>query len=128
MKVNIEISIGELIDKLTILEIKLEKILDKSKSTEVKKELDILSIHYQNLTATSNNLDQYFDNLKKVNLKIWKMEEDIRYLIREKKFDDEFIETARKIHRTNDLRFEIKNEINKKFNSNLSEQKSYPEY
>jgi hypothetical protein len=128
MKVNIEISIGELIDKLTILEIKLEKILDKSKSAEVKKELDILSIHYQNLTATSNNLDQYFDNLKKVNLKIWKMEEDIRYLIREKKFDDEFIETARKIHRTNDLRFEIKNEINKKFNSNLSEQKSYPEY
>ena len=128
MKINIEVSIGELIDKLSILEIKLEKIDDKEKIFNIKKEYELLKIEYTKISNSHIDVEHYFAKIKKINLDIWSMEENIRHLIRKEKFDSEYIDMARKIHRTNDHRFEIKNEINKVFNSNLLEQKSYPEY
>ena len=128
MKINIEVSIGELVDKLSILEIKLEKIEDNEKILNIKKEYDLLMIEYKKILKTHSDIKNHFLEIKKINLAIWSMEEEIRHLIRKEQFDSEYIDMARKIHRTNDLRFEMKNEINKAFKSSLLEQKSYPEY
>ena len=128
MKVNIEVSIGELVDKLSILEIKLEKIHDKEKKLNIQKEYKLLKIEYKKLLEKYADVDNYFLNIKEVNLDIWSMEENIRELISQKKFDTEYIDMAREIQRKNDQRFEIKNEINKVFQSSLLEQKSYPGY
>ena len=128
MKINIEVSLGELIDKLSILEIKLAKIEDKEKKSNIKKEYKLLKNEYTKVLKTHNNVKKYLEKIKIINLDIWCMEEDIRHLIRQEKFESEYINMAKKIQRTNDYRFEIKNEINKIFNSSLLEQKSYPEY
>ena len=128
MKVNIEVSIGELVDKISILEIKLEKIDDKEKKLNIQKEYELLKVEYKKLLEKYADVDDYFLDIKEVNLDIWSMEENIRELISQKKFDTEYIDMAREIQRKNDQRFEIKNEINKVFQSSLLEQKSYPGY
>tara|TARA_Y100001958_G_C21242451_1_gene570783 strand:+ start:2010 stop:2396 length:387 start_codon:yes stop_codon:yes gene_type:complete len=128
MKINVSISTGELVDKLTILEIKLEKIKDSKKLSNVQKEYDILAEHMKELSNHFENVDLFFNKLKKINLKLWEMEDQVRYFMRENKFDKDFINLAKEIHMTNDLRFEVKNEINKQFKSEIFEQKSYPNF
>tara|TARA_X000000950_G_scaffold116885_1_gene146662 strand:- start:16147 stop:16533 length:387 start_codon:yes stop_codon:yes gene_type:complete len=128
MKINVSISTGELVDKLTILEIKLEKIEDSKKLSNVQKEYDILAEHMKELSNNFENVDTFFNKLKKINSKLWEMEDQVRYFMRENKFDKDFINLAKEIHMTNDLRFEVKNEINKQLKSEIFEQKSYPNF
>jgi len=122
MEIKVTVSIGELIDKISILEIKKNKIKDKSKLTEVSKELSYL----KNICETKlKNYDYYVKQLKRVNRKLWDIENLIRKKEDKKEFDKEFIELARKVYKTNDIRFILKSKINSKFNSELKEQKSY---
>jgi len=123
----VEISIGELIDKYTILDIKSEKIKDDNKLVNVIKEKNTLL-----LSLNENNYLNLFDSeikeLKQINEKLWDIEDKIRIKESKLEFDDEFIELARSVYITNDMRFSIKNKINKLSNSNMREEKSYSGY
>jgi hypothetical protein len=122
--IQVPISIGELCDKYTILLIKREKIDDKYKRDNVEKELTYLQSLVDKLNIKTENLI----DLKNVNEKLWNIEDDIRIKEFNKQFDDEFIELARSVYVTNDLRFEIKNSISKEYNSDILEVKSYNKY
>jgi len=127
--IEIKISHGELIDKITILEIKQFKIQDKAKLKEVSNELEILNKVVE--TELSKSLDVLLDlkeSLKETNLKLWEVEDKLRIKEKEKIFDEEFIELARKVYYLNDERFENKNKINLLFDSKLNEVKEYIEY
>jgi hypothetical protein len=124
MNLYSEISAGELIDKISILEIKSEKIKDESKLEHINMEKDILSKEAQKLHLHQN----WLDKIKEVNLKLWKIEDDIREKERKKEFDQVFIELARAVYFTNDERFNVKNQINLFYSSNIVEQKSYEKY
>ena len=128
MGINVSISIGELIDKITILEIKLEKINESDKKQNIKHELDLLNNEYIKIQELNKEIENYFKQLKEINLELWDIEESIRDCERRNNFDSEFIELSRKIYIKNDLRFEIKNQINKKFSSEIVEEKSYSKY
>lgn len=118
----IPVSIGELVDKLTILEIKREKINDLTKLEKANKE-------YCELKKLYNNLyEKEYNDLKQINLKLWEIEDNIRIKEKNKEFDEEFIELARSVYITNDKRFKIKNIINIKSNSEINEVKSYQNY
>ncbi len=124
--VECEISLGELVDKISILKIKLLNITDVEKLAHVKKEESVLMAKLNSL-----GLDDIYEHLEKlieVNSILWKIEDDIRLLENEKKFDQSFIELARSVYVTNDERFRRKNAINKKYKSNLVEVKSYKDY
>ena len=127
MLVDTPISIGELVDKISILKIKQENISDKIKVKHVKKELDLLQKKLFNY-IDRENIQNYLDLLVNVNSKLWKIEDDIRDCENNKLFDQTFIELARSVYYTNDERAKIKSEINKKFGSELVEVKSYKEY
>jgi len=114
MIINIPISIGELLDKITILEIKSMFIDDEY----VLKELESLNLIKSTLTQYTL---EYEIQLRKVNEKLWKIEDKLRQLEKEKRFDDEFIELARSVYMTNDERARIKKEINEKYNSYYKE-------
>lgn len=124
MNLYSEISAGELIDKISILEIKSEKIKDENKLEHINIEKDILSKEAQKLHLHQN----WLDKIKEVNLKLWKIEDDIREKERKKEFDQAFIELARAVYFTNDERFNVKNQINLFYSSNIVEQKSYEKY
>jgi hypothetical protein len=124
MNLYSEISAGELIDKISILEIKSEKIKDENKLEHINMEKDILSKEAQKLHLHQN----WLDKIKEVNLKLWKIEDDIREKERKKEFDQAFIELARAVYFTNDERFNVKNQINLFYSSNIVEQKSYEKY
>jgi hypothetical protein len=126
MKIETPISIGEYIDKLSILLIKKEKINDKNKLDNIIKEIDFLLSKSDKFE--SSELNFWTDKIKNVNLILWEIEDKIRTKEKDKEFDQEFIELARKVYYTNDERFSVKNEINKFFQSDLSEQKSYEDY
>jgi len=128
MGINVSISIGELIDKITILEIKLEKINESDKKQNIKYELDLLNSEYIKIQELNKEIENYFKQLKEINLELWDIEESIRDCERRNNFDSEFVELSRKIYIKNDLRFEIKNQINKKFSSEIVEEKSYSKY
>ena len=129
MEIQINISVGELIDKITILQIKKEKIKDLEKVKIVSHELELLENSINSLEKSKKNeLENLMTELKKINQKLWIIEDDIRLLEKNKKFDDDFIELARSVYITNDKRFEIKNKINRLFSSNIEEVKSYEEY
>ena len=126
---KIEISTGELIDKLSILEIKLTHIKDSKKSTNVYKELETLNPYFQDL------LDEYGENIKTFYLKIsqinktlWDIEDALREKEASEEFDEEFVELARSVYITNDQRAAVKKEINLFTNSELVEEKSYKDY
>jgi hypothetical protein len=122
---NIEVSNGEIIDKLTIIQIKLERISDESKLVNLRKEFDVLK------SAASKILDMndpLYVALYKVNCDLWEIEDNIRDLERRKDFGDAFIQTARSVYFKNDKRSEIKREINIKTSSGLIEEKSYEKY
>ena len=124
-KIKIPTSIGELIDKITILEIKLERIDDPNKLINIENELDALeSIHIPHL----GGFDDLMRDLKIVNEKLWVIEDAIRRKESKKEFDKEFIDLARSVYLTNDERSKIKRKINELTGSSLIEEKSYDEY
>ena len=121
---NVPISIGELYDKYTILQIKKEKINDIDKLSYISTELTYLQPFIDHL-----NLElQMVEKIKNVNKKLWDIEDNIRIKEEKQEFDDEFINLARLVYKTNDERFSIKTAINNKFNSKIQEIKSYPTY
>jgi len=129
MEVQINISVGELIDKITILQIKKEKITNLEKVKKVSYELQLLENILNSFEKSKiNELENLMIELKKINQKLWVIEDDIRLLEKNKKFDNNFIELARSVYITNDERFEVKNKINRLFSSDIEEVKSYEEY
>lgn len=128
MSIKIDISVGELLDKITILEIKQERISDAEKLKNINNELRILKNQWQESGFASEALSTEIDSLKKINIKLWEIEDAIREKEKVQSFDEEFIELARSVYFTNDKRAEIKNTINKKTGSGLVEEKSYSEY
>ena len=124
----IPISWGELFDKLTILQIKLENLQDKNALKNVKIEYDQLHIIYNKNFLENEKAKLLIINLKKINQKLWNIEDEIREKERNKKFDKDFIKLARDVYITNDKRAKIKNEINHKLNSKVFEVKSYKNY
>ncbi len=119
------ISVGELIDKITILEIK-QRYMTGSKLKNINKELKLL----KNITQDKNleiNLD-LIKNLKRINEKLWEIEDNIRIKERNQEFDEEFIQLARSVYIENDKRASIKKDINQEYNSELVEEKSYKNY
>ena len=128
MKVSVPISLGELLDKISILEIKNKKILDESKILNIKKELNGLKKVLDELNITSSESNSLYNKLYKINLTLWEIEDSIRVLEKNEDFGEKFIELARAVYITNDQRFEVKNDINKLFNSEYVEEKSYEDY
>jgi hypothetical protein len=126
MIVECEISLGELVDKLSILRIKLSKIEDPQKLQHIKKEEQALTAKLNSLHL--ENIDNYMKEMIEVNSILWKIEDDIRELERDKVFDQSFIDLARQVYITNDERFKRKNIINSIYKSGLVEVKSYKDY
>ena len=122
---KIEVSNGEIIDKLTIIEIKLERIKDKGKLLNLQKEYNELSKASSSIMSTS---DALYKALYEVNCELWDIEDHIRDLERKKDFGKDFISTARAVYIRNDRRSELKREINIKTSSGLIEEKSYEKY
>ena len=127
-RIQSEISSGELLDKISILEIKLKKIKDKENLKEINKEYAILK-QSQNLNIKlTNELKDLFDELKKVNLNLWDIEDKLRICEKNKDFGEKFVGLARGVYFNNDMRAKIKSEINKVLGSNIKEIKKYPDY
>lgn len=122
---KIEVSNGEIVDKLTIIEIKLERISDESKRENLKKEFDVLD---KAVSVILDRSDSLYKSLYKVNTELWDIEDHIRELERNRDFGSDFVETARSVYFKNDLRSEIKREINLSSGSGLIEEKSYDKY
>ena len=127
MLINTPISLGELVDKISILMIKQRNINDQSKLIHVNKELNFLekTLYKQ---INKDEIKNYLDELTTINSKLWVIEDDIRDCERRKEFNQKFIDLARSVYFTNDKRSEVKSEINKIFGSDLVEVKSYEEY
>lgn len=123
---KIDVSIGEIVDKATILSIKLEKFKDPDKRENVRKELDNLSAEMEKSGIKPNSAE--FESLQKINLKLWDIEDEIRIKEARKEFDDEFIQLARSVYFNNDKRAAIKKQINLKYKSDLIEEKEYVSY
>ena len=128
MEVNIPVSLGELLDKISILEIKSKKISNDSKLTNIKKELNGLKKVLEDLNFNFSETNNLYEELYKINLTLWEIEDSIRILEKDKNFGKDFVNLARSVYITNDKRFQVKNKINKKFNSEYVEEKSYEDY
>ena len=124
-KILAEISVGELIDKITILEIKKEKITDKEKLANGQKELNSLSTNMEKYIPNTNDIINYKKDLKEVNLKLWDIENGKRAAEKKKIFDKEFINLSRSVYKLNDRRAGIKLSINNFLGSNIKEVKSH---
>jgi hypothetical protein len=127
-KIYSELSAGELFDKISILEIKKNKIKDKGKRNIVLKELSSLQETASENIKKSKSITKLYKKLKFINLKLWKIEDDIRDRERKRNFGNKFIKLARAVYFTNDERSLVKNKINKLTKSNISEVKSYKKY
>jgi len=127
MIINTPVSLGELVDKISILHIKNINIKDNEKLKLIREELELLN-QTLNKHIKNNDIQNYLDSLIEINSKLWVIEDDIRDCERKKKFDQTFIDLARSVYFTNDKRSEVKLEINKKFGSKIIEVKSYEEY
>ena len=121
---KIEVSTGEILDKMSILEIKMDKIKDETKLVNIKKEYNYL----KNISLQLSFHIENYNALLNINKKLWNIEDDIRDKERNSVFDTEFIELARSIYFTNDKRYKIKKQINISSNSNFIEEKSYKKY
>ncbi len=128
MSVYIQVSFGELIDKITILRIKKERITDAEKLKNIVKELSKLEANWNDINQQHHNINQQIEALKQVNAQLWDIEDRIRLKESAKAFDNEFIELARAVYKTNDQRATIKKQINIILDSELVEEKSYQEY
>ena len=124
-KILAEISDGELIDKITILEIKKEKIINKEKLVEVNKELISLNKTLEKSINDESKILSFKNDLKNINLKLWDIEDGKRSAEKNNKFDEKFIQLARNVYKFNDERAKIKLEINNVLGSNIKEVKSY---
>ena len=124
-KILAEISAGELIDKITILEIKKVKISDTEKLENIDKELSALNITFKQFIPNNSKIKQLIDQLKSINLKLWDIENAKRVAEKNMDFNKEFIELARNVYKTNDQRSKIKLEINNILGSNIKEVKSH---
>ena len=122
---KIEVSNGEIIDKLTIIQIKLESIKDKAKLANLQKEYNEL---FEVSSAIISKSDPLYKSLYEVNCELWDIEDHIRDLERKKDFGNDFVSTARAVYVKNDRRSELKREINIKTSSGLIEEKSYEKY
>tara|TARA_R110000822_G_scaffold41701_1_gene113456 strand:- start:3418 stop:3807 length:390 start_codon:yes stop_codon:yes gene_type:complete len=126
MIINADISLGELVDKITILKIKMSNITDKEK-------LNNINIEHSSLLAILDmlqldNINRYIDELIIINQELWDIEDKIRVKESVLEFDEEFITLARSVYVTNDKRFEIKSDINTKYGSEIKEEKEYEDY
>ncbi len=127
-KILSEISAGELLDKISILEIKLERIKDKNSQEEIMKEYNILKETQNSSIEFTDKIKKLFESIKETNLNLWKIEDKIRICEKNKDYGKNFIELARGVYFTNDKRSKIKSEINKILGSNIKEMKQYVKY
>ena len=127
-KILSEISAGELLDKISILEIKLEKVKDKTNLEEINKEYKILKEVQDSNIETTEKLKALFNDIKEINLNLWDIEDRLRICEKNKDFGQNFIELARHVYLNNDKRSKIKSEINKILGSNIKEIKQYVNY
>lgn len=123
---KIEISIGELVDKVSILSIKLKKIKNPEKLKNIRKEFELLKVPMEECGIKVDSTE--FKKLEEVNLRLWEIEDRIRIKEAKQSFDDDFIQLARSVYFQNDIRAEIKKDINIKFGSDLMEEKEYVDY
>ena len=128
MKISIPVSLGELVDKITILEIKANKISDSKKLKNINNELEALLLVLVKINKDEKIFKDLYSELKKVNQELWEIEDKIRNLEKNKVFNGEFIEVARSVYIKNDKRFDLKNKINDLFDSEYKEEKSYEDY
>lgn len=123
---KIEISNGELVDKVSILSIKLNKIKDENKLKNIRKEFDLLNKYMTQIGIDEKNTE--YKELVKINTELWEIEDNIRIKEKQEEFDEEFIKLARSVYFQNDRRFELKKKINRVTNSMLVEEKEYVKY
>ena len=124
--VTVPVSVGELLDKISILKIKMEMIENPEKLKNIKLEQDLLLdvVESSNFTRWSDFIEELYN----VNVVLWKIEDDIRLKEKAEEFDQEFIDLARSVYKTNDKRFEVKNKINRFYGLEIREEKSYESY
>lgn len=122
------VSFGELIDKMTILQIKLQEITDEAKLTNVRNELELLETTWANHAASKTDIRDETGRLLAVNKRLWDIEDRIRVKEKAQEFDNDFIQLARSVYFENDERAAVKREINLKLGSTLVEEKSYKDY
>ena len=127
-KIQTEISAGELLDKISILEIKLVKINDKESLLEINKEYNSLKETQNSNIKLTKNLENLIKELKEVNLKLWDIEDNKRICEKNKDFGKVFVNLSRNVYLNNDKRAKIKSEINKLLGSNIKEVKQYVNY
>ena len=127
-KIIVEVSVGELLDKISILEIKQEKIKDPNKLKFIKDEYSILKEQLNTNVKSTGEINKLYKSLKEINSKLWIIEDDKRLCEKEKRFDERFIKLSRDVHFLNDERAKIKLEINTLMNSNIKEIKEYTDY
>ena len=127
-RIYIEASVGELIDKITILEIKREKISDKNSLEIINKEYSSLKESMKKNVKINDEIKKLWGELKALNLKLWEIEDRKRLAEKNKKFDENFIELARNVYKCNDTRSKIKSKINQLSGSNIREVKQYTKY
>ena len=127
-KIVVEVSVGELLDKISILEIKKEKIKDPEKLTFINNEYNVLKDQFLKNVKSDEKLDSLFKFLKEINNKLWVIEDDKRLCEKNSDFGDEFIKLSRDVHFLNDERAKIKLEINNHTGSKIKEIKEYTSY
>jgi hypothetical protein len=127
-KIIVEVSIGELLDKISILEIKKEKIKDSDKLKYINNEYKILKTQYDQNIQNNEDIEKLFQSLKEINLKLWGIEDDKRLCEKEKNFGEKFIKISRDVHFLNDDRSKIKLKINNLSGSKIKEIKEYTNY
>lgn len=128
MLINTPVSIGEVVDKVTILAIKSERIKDFEKLVNINNELKLLRDILDDIEGLMDKIEDHYFDLKSINEELWDIEDDIRIKEYKKEFDEDFIRLARLVYVTNDKRAEIKKQINLTLGSNLIEEKSYESY
>lgn len=127
--IKINASVGELLDKISILKIKEQKINDEKKLLNITKELGLLSsIAEKFIEKDEKSYKKFMDELFEINLQLWETEDNIRILENKKNFNEEFIQLARNVYYSNDKRFEIKSKINNFYGSEIVEEKDYEDY
>ncbi len=128
MALKVEVSVGEFLDKLSILEIKSDRITDPAKLVNVRKERDLLTATWAASEYAGAGIAPQRAALKAVNEALWEIEDEIRRKERAQEFDDEFVALARSVYQQNDRRAAVKKEINTLLGSDLTEEKSYVDY
>jgi len=128
MTLKVDVSAGEFLDKLTILEIKSERMTDEDKLSNVRKELSLLAKTWNESPLSKLDVSSHMDDLKRINESLWDIEDRIRLKEAAQAFDDEFVRLARSVYQFNDRRAAVKRELNRILGSELTEEKSYPDY